>query len=625
MAEAGSNAVHTGFWIDRDREGPVRGATLTLTNRKAVALLAFLAILVTFVANRSFKICRFWLHRSIHPSDARTDSVTRKAKMGPQVILRNSETAGSTLVSLLEISIFERSGSPVSGRAMLTSMLMKLAIMAHWLVFIALGILTSQVVMGRTVVSRRTSTCGKWGVKGPAPSIESVNASGEYAKATNELWYNWTMDADNYVHNCYGEQSARGFFDCSKFMSRSLPFSEEHNVACPFEHGICLAGDNSAFAMDSGNISFSALGLNRKHSKDLSIRRRSTCAVVDPNPFYIGSLTIEDPTLPSTENQTAFVWSFSTDESGANLTLPYRRLSGSSTYELREYSYIGNSSYTASKALLPDGNTNDVSIMLLRGQGVEYFDVQDDPWFAAHTEVEWNNSTGIVPPVYKRYQLDNFLNVLVCDERSQFCNHITGQCTQWHGLLNDFGDLVSALGDPLLREGMDGYVDMKQSATIVMGSVMMSYISLSIQGRGYAALQASKFFNNGAQYRLDPEQWKIELRYWFKMALARIQLEVFNTIERPVNVDPNRSENSWGEELSSALCGNIKFRSANHTSLSVAGIVAILLSVAILTIISFFDQFLASRFLRGRFRNFISAWEETENLALLKKTMNEVT
>ena len=282
MAEAGSSAVHTGFWIDRDREGPVQGATLTLTNRKAAALLAFLAILVTFAANRSFKICRFWLHRSIHPSDVGTDSVTRKAKRRPQVILRNSETAGSALVSLLEVSIFERSGSPVSGRAILTSVLLKLAITAHWLVFITLGILTSQVVMGRTVVSRRTSTCGKWAVKGTPPSIESAAASDEYRKAQNELWYNWTMDADNYVHNCYGGQSARGFFDCSKFMSRSLPFSEEHNVTCPFEHGICLAGDNSAFAMDSGDISISALGINRKHSKHLSVLRRSTCSMSVP-------------------------------------------------------------------------------------------------------------------------------------------------------------------------------------------------------------------------------------------------------------------------------------------------------------------------------------------------------
>lgn len=620
MADAGSNAVHTGFWIDRDREGPIRAATLTLTNQKAAALLAFLAIVVTFTANRSFKICRFWLHYSIRPSDAGTDSVTRRAKSSQQVILRNSETAGSALVSLLEI-ISERSGPSVSGRAMLTSVLLKLGITAHWLVFITLGILTSQIAMGRTVVSRRTSTCGKWGIKESAPPSESVDATDEWYKGANELMYNGTLDAENYVHNCYGEQSARGFFDCSKFVSRSLPFSEEHNAACPFERGICLQGDNSAFAMDSGNISFSALGINRKHSKDLSVRRRSTCAVVDSKPFYIGPLKSEDPTIPLGENRTGFLYSFGKDESGGNQTLFYRSQRSGQTYELVEYYWVGNST---SKALLPNSDTNDVSIMLLRGQGVEYFDIQDDPWFAAHTEVEYYNFTGIETSGPKRYQLDHFLNVLVCDERLQYCNHITGHCTQWHGLLNGVDDIASLLGDPLLK-GIDGHIDMTRSTQIVMESTMNSYIALSIQGRGYAALQASKFFNNGYQFRLDPEQWKIEVRYWFKMALARIQLEIFNTVERPVNVDPKQSKNGWEEGLQLVLCGNIKFRSANHTSLSVAGIAAILLCTIVLTTISFFDLLLASRFLRGRFQNFISPWEETENLALLKKTMNVVS
>lgn len=44
---AGANAVYTGFWHDWDR-GKVLGATLTLKDRHAVALLAALAVLVTF-------------------------------------------------------------------------------------------------------------------------------------------------------------------------------------------------------------------------------------------------------------------------------------------------------------------------------------------------------------------------------------------------------------------------------------------------------------------------------------------------------------------------------------------------------------------------------------------------
>lgn len=135
----------------------------------------------------------------------------------------------------------------------------------------------------------------------------------------------------------------------------------------------------------------------------------------------------------------------------------------------------------------------------------------------------------------------------MCDERLQFCNHITGQCTQWRGLLVDFEDLVSALGDPIVKEDMDGADDMFVSIAIVLGSINLSYISSSIQGHSHAALQAIKYYKTGTQLRLDPEQWKVERRYWFKMAHARVQLEMFNTIERPADVDPERSQNLWAD------------------------------------------------------------------------------
>lgn len=623
MADAGSDAVHTGFWLDHDRRGRVQGATLTLTNRKAAALLAFLAIVVTFAANRSFKICRFCLHHYIHPSDAGMDSVA-SSKRGQQVILRNSETAGGALVSLLETAVSEKSSSPAFARVTSKSMLLKLFITGHWLVFIALGVLTSQIVIGRTVVSKKTGTCGKWALKESQPQNDSAVSSDEWTRWLNEFGYNGTLDADNYVHNCYNDKSARGFFDCSKFVSRSLSFSEEHNVSCPFERGFCMAGENSAFSMDSGNISFSALGINKKHSKDLSVRRRTTCAVVDQNPFYIGMVAREDESAPGGFH-TVFNYSFNTDESGENVTLSFRNDTLSSTYDLLEFSFLGESSYAASRVLQPNNSTNDVSIMFLRGPGVKFFDVQDDPWFTAHRKLAYDNSTGDIPSDLTRYVMDHFLNVLVCDERSQFCNQMTGECNQWHGLILDLNELNSTHGNLISDKSIDGYADMLASIVVVLTNIQQSYLTNSIQGRGHAALQAIRYFNYGDQYRLNPEQWKVELRYWFQMALARVQIEIFNTIERPIDVDPERTQNIWAKDVTSALCGNIKFRSANYTSLSTTGIIVILLGATILTMISFLDQLLASRFLVDRFQKLISAWEETENLALLKQTSVEVS
>lgn len=342
--------------------------------------------------------------------------------------------------------------------------------------------------------------------------------------------------------------------------------------------------------------------------------------MVDPHPFIVSVETSEDAL-----NQTSVRYSFGTDSSGVNVSIRYIDEGYTSTYDLRERIYARN---TASKVLQPTRNTNDVTVLLLRGAAVDFYDAQDDPWFTAHREMDLDNSTGLVKPGYARYLMDNFLNVLVCDERVHFCNQITGQCSQWRDLWNapDPDDLNTPLGEPLVTKDMDGYVDMSVSISLVSLCIDTSSIYNSIQGRGHAALQAIKYFSLGTQNRLDPEQWKVELRYWFKMALARVQLEVFNTIEKPAHVDPARSQNLWADdELALKIfCGWIKFRSASHTSLSTTGILVIILCTVILTIMSFFDHLIASRFLRGRFQHFISVWEENENLALLNRTMSEV-
>lgn len=201
MTDAGSDAVYSGFWLEYDRGGRVRGSTLTLTNQRAAALLAFLAVVVTFAANRSFKIFRFCLHHFIHPADGGMDAVTA-VKRRQQVILRNSETAGGALVSLLDTTISEKSRGPVSIRAISKSVLLKLLITAHWLVFIALSILTSRTVIGNTVVSKRMDTCGKWTSVDPLTQDISADMADDWLSALNKLWYNETLDANNYVHNC---------------------------------------------------------------------------------------------------------------------------------------------------------------------------------------------------------------------------------------------------------------------------------------------------------------------------------------------------------------------------------------------------------------------------------------
>ena len=208
------------------------------------------------------------------------------------------------------------------------------------------------------------------------------------------------------------------------------------------------------------------------------------------------------------KNRTVVEYSFGANSTRTkNDSIVFVNESYTSTYDLRENIYSGNA---VSKSFQTNESINDVSVLLLRGAAVDFYDTQDDPWFTAHQEYLLDNSTDLVKPGHAKYRMDHFLNVLVCDERIQFCNQITRQCTQLHDLSNSSNDLITTLENPLITDDMNGVSDMISSMTPAKINTVTSHIYNSIQGRDHAALQTIKCFNNGQQYCLDPEQWKAE-------------------------------------------------------------------------------------------------------------------
>ena len=627
MREAGSTAVHTGFWTDHDR-GRIRGATLTLSNPRAAALLAFLAILVTFAANRSWKICRFVAHRLMHPRQVETGRIIWTNRQ-QQVILRNSATAGGALIGMLGISFANGFSGSMVGRAAWKSWLLKLFTVGHWLVFILLSILTSRIIIGRTVVSKVTDTCGLWRVKNMLEET-TIDEQDSWVLAYQELLYNTTMDSENYVRNCYDEDTGRGFFACDKFVARSLPFFTEHDLRCPFEEAACLK--SAAFAMESGNISFGDLGINSKVSKGLTVRRRTTCSVLNEEIFRAGLLGPKE--LPQTleGNERIHYYSVGRDETGQNMSYSYRNDNFSSAYDLRTQVWLSRREGEMGivEPLDPKGTSNDVSVLFLRGPGVFFKSMHDDPWFAVHKKIVYRNDSGVDPSV-EYYQMDRFVNIIGCDERVQFCSHRTGRCTPWNGLLTallDSASFLIQLAGPDYNEthqARERATEMYKTAVLIGHVLQHTAIPSSIQDRGHGALQATRFFAYGEQFRLDPEQWKLELSYWFQTALARLQIEIFNTIEKPPTLDDERAQNAWDQDDIKLFCGNIKFRSPSHTSLSAAGILVVLLCSFTLTVASFIDLLLALSWLRGIFPIIVFGWKENENLELLNKAVNRVS
>src|SRR6187551_2939825 len=96
-----SSIVHVGLWTDHDR-GSVLGFVVTLPWRSATLLLVALAILVTFTANRSWKVWRFLLHAVLHYTGS--GLAAPFAIWQQQAVLRNSDTAGSGFRALARLA-----------------------------------------------------------------------------------------------------------------------------------------------------------------------------------------------------------------------------------------------------------------------------------------------------------------------------------------------------------------------------------------------------------------------------------------------------------------------------------------------------------------------------------------
>jgi len=619
---AATDAVYTGFWTDYD-QSHVNGASLTLTNSDARVFMAFLVILVGFSANRSWKICRFLIHRKlVNPEQ--------------QVIFRNSETASSALMSHMEL-VYDRWSHfwQLGRRKRLASILLViLFIFGHWTAFVSLGILTSQVARGSVVKSAVTPTCGIWHVIGYGVN-DSQRLSdrqdifaGRLSKdlrqryfITRQIQLNDTLNADNYVRNCYNTE-ARPIFDCSKLKTRSLGHFTE-SVACPFDDGFCSTSDGQAFAMDTGNISFSQLGINGRYANSFFIRRRNVCSPLVDEPFrynddqkiiYLLSQGI-DPELipPMLTTLSAYAYEPLTDINGTeipgkNATVPF------SINVAPTYSVVSEFYFHPFRVIRPRGpyKDGDLNLINVRGDLIQTLEPSSDPVF---TFLHKNSTLHNPDPIYR---FSRPQSTIACIEMAMFCTNSTGRCTEWLEVLYGLNDTHRAY----LSEGLkkDEFKELKITGALVSFLLGQTSIYSSILNRDGAALQAAKSLIIDTQYQLYPEQWKFELQYWFSVGLAQLQLGLFTSIQAQPDLDVKLLGNIFDEiPILQRLCGRVKFHSAQHTTMSVLGIAIVLAISFVMTVISYLDVIFKRLFKRSRvFGRAMQTWEATENLQLLR-------
>lgn len=284
-------------------------------------------------------------------------------------------------------------------------------------------------------------------------------------------------------------------------------------------------------------------------------------------------------------------------------------------------------------AIRPKSTTsNEFSILLLQGLGIKFVEKNEDLWFRANREIAYDNSTGIIPSDWHRYQMDAFLSMVTCTEQYRLCSSITDQCTEYQGLLRYDSWLKSPSGYGTLfganarKLSANDVLNLNSSILLLQSIMKASALPWGVQQRGQSAFQASRYLNNGQQENLRSDQWKFELEYWFMLALARLQLEVMNTVDRPRNLDETRAYNLWATEdykVILNLCGRIKFRSSDHTSLSAFGLVMILVFSGTLMISSFLGMGLYTIPWTKQWR-FVAEWQRDEVLNTLARTNEPV-
>jgi hypothetical protein len=549
----------------------------------------------------------------------------RSTPSKPLVLLRNSDTSTNTWFDYCSL-LWKARQEKSSGLRSRLSTVWALAGL-HSLVFIAAGILASQTVIGNSVVSKVTPTCGRWQALQPG------------SPTSYEQQWNESMKADEYVRHCYLQSNADSrsmgsVFGCDKFNIPSVPIASIDNATCPWVTGICTYNDQSAFALDTGNVSLSELGLNCRRCKDISFRRKSVCAPLKAERFLIGN-------GPS-GNQSAvgsvpiYSFNFSAETRPYDVGITFER----QNYLLRSMN-LGPLARNKLSRHLTYSDNNEIShdpvlVLLTSSLGLTFQYPTDDPIF------EVTQEDNELSPVRDgtAFVARKPLAIIGCDEQVQFCSKDLKACGPWYGIQHPdrngtFHYEYLTDGSRSSSEVKDEYKDLYAVISVVDTFLMQSTIDRSIAFReGNVALQAARTMVQGHTVgQLSPEQWKIEVHHWFSAAMAKLQHQFFDTIERRSDIDSSRMENTWRNAgLQDALCGTVRYHSSSHLSFSFAGVMIIVVACSLIVVTSYIPmKWLSKLFAVGPMRRMrwasrmsstLSIWDEAENVTLLGRVQS---
>lgn len=253
--------VYTGTWTNWDR-GVVFGATLTLGRSEGTLLIAFVALFVTIVGARAWRVACFALHQALSSTRAHDGLYHQR-----QATLRNSFSPASGLISLIQLSwAWRRRISKSWNRLAIPIAFAVLFVVA----FTVASGFSSRVATG-TQVLLSSPRCG---ILNPPVVFNNYTA---YQLISMPYYTKQMKNAANYVQQCYSPE-ASGKLGCNTFVKKRLQMGTTVNASCPFSGGICRR-DNQTLLLDTGYLdSHEDFGLNAPTEERFQYRSLLHCS-----------------------------------------------------------------------------------------------------------------------------------------------------------------------------------------------------------------------------------------------------------------------------------------------------------------------------------------------------------
>ncbi|KAI0887777.1 uncharacterized protein GGS22DRAFT_197728 [Annulohypoxylon maeteangense] len=557
-------SIYVGTWINWSR-GQIMGSTLTLTRRDADLLIAFTAVLISFVATRVWKIICFFLHRAYSKSTPQ-DVVYHQQ----QAILRNSSSPENALYLLLKL-LWSGNFAKRRLRPVLTILVATLCVST----FTVAGGFSSQIstAVGSEVLLKGTN-CGYINSSYMFEDLDMTFTAKAYrAEKSN--------NAANYAQQCYSTDAAAGYLDCNRFITKKLPMENDLNASCPFDKSICRNG-SANLRLDTGYIDTHAhLGINLPTDRRVQWRHVTHCA-----PLVTERYTTQ--AVMSDGNFTLYHYGNVTQPDGVKDFI-YRAKSIK-----EQYASMMSTDDLVSYADYRVENDADLSLIFLSGNGVIYVEPSTDEWYRVSktpTSISYAEATNA--DSFPAYLPSEPASVMGCVDQYQFCRPDAKGGRQCGSLASIRDAIMSAA--PFFETSFDNIVD--RVFETELGTLFQYFLNPvintdyvivgALEQLGSKGLTSYRKLYNGYQGPLAPDQWKYDVMNLFNISMASAQALYVNTAFGPTDPTVLRLYADYDTPYSQKICNSQKIRSTAYGSFSLFGLFFTLVLGLLLTLISY--------------------------------------